>query len=1115
MDRSQWGITPSSLPTRCLFRSSTYALVATLLAASFGKLQIHAQPVLQATDAQIAQLPSELQSIPRLNLSIAAEAGSPAPSIKSLHIALQARVGLMKQLMRDLPAQARTFALSASTRAALAKIDPSLAILVEQDAALSGQLLVSIADDFEHKTSANHYTLHTFDQDIELSFVHPPDTRIQAPGASSTVTGLMLDNLLAVDSIQVAAPGQKACASHTTLRPATNAQAAATTVPATCSTTGAQSIAVLLVNFPNNTPAFPTGLDQSSFWNGILTGSNPSVNGYWNEASYGQTTATSSVFGPFQLSQQYDCTTTGAMATAVFAAATGTVDFTQFNRYVIVFPASTCTFGGLGLIGCAAASSTIDHQYSVVWLPILDWYAADNKNPQLWGDLTHELGHNLGLNHANSLDFGPIPLGPLDFIATNPGTVVTSPPAPTGEAEAAPPTPISAVNTEYGDPFSSMGNAWTNAGPYSAEHRADVLGWIPLTDQASVLTSSSYTLSPAEGSTGLRALRVLRDPYSSSWLWLEFHQSTGFYTPNNLAAQTGNNFTNGAVIHYEDGNLDELHTYLVDMNPVAVPNNFVTSNLEAGKSWSDPYSLLTLTIGNQTSQLPVTVSYDTPCATVSLSATELPAAGGTANVNISAPSSCSWTVASNASWISFPGTTSGSGNATVAFDYAANTGAAQLNSYITVQRQSLPVVQDGSTFTMVGISPAAGSGIAQTFTVSIADALGISDLGYLIMQFGNSNCYIEALISTTSYTSGFFWLLSDNGTFGSGIASGSGSISNSECTLNGAGSVISTSGNNLTMKLNMGFAASFAGTYDLRIIAYRGGNWIGPYPGGIFTVTSASSSQAATPVISPAGGTFTSAQTVTITEATSNATIYYTTNGTTPSTSSTKYTGPLTVSSSETLEAIATATGYSTSSTATASFTITAPPGFTIASTAVTVAPGATSSNASTITVTPSGGFTGSVALSAAVTSGPNGAVDAPGLSFGATNPVSISSTSAATATLTITTTAAATSSLRTAASSNHLWITSGSAVFACIFVFVGRVNRKKWLSLVGLTLLSLTLSSSLLACGGGGGGGNGGGSGGGSGTSNPGTTAGNYTITVTATSGSITTTATVSLVVQ
>jgi len=68
-----------------------------------------------------------------------------------------------------------------------------------------------------------------------------------------------------------------------------------------------------------------------------------------------------------------------------------------------------------------------------------------------------------------------------------------------------------------------------------------------------------------------------------------------------------------------------------------------------------------------------------------------------------------------------------------------------------------------------------------------------------------------------------------------------------------------------------------------------------------------------TPVITPAGGTYAKAQTITIKDATSGAAIYYTTNGTTPTTASTKYTGAIAVGSSETITAIAVATGHSNS----------------------------------------------------------------------------------------------------------------------------------------------------------------------------------------------------------
>jgi hypothetical protein len=88
-----------------------------------------------------------------------------------------------------------------------------------------------------------------------------------------------------------------------------------------------------------------------------------------------------------------------------------------------------------------------------------------------------------------------------------------------------------------------------------------------------------------------------------------------------------------------------------------------------------------------------------------------------------------------------------------------------------------------------------------------------------------------------------------------------------------------------------------------------------------YTITLA----AATPSFSPGGGSYSGAQTVSISDGTSGATIYYTTNGTTPTTGSTLYTGAITVNTSETLEAIATASGYSTSAVATATYTISLP----------------------------------------------------------------------------------------------------------------------------------------------------------------------------------------------
>jgi len=191
--------------------------------------------------------------------------------------------------------------------------------------------------------------------------------------------------------------------------------------------------------------------------------------------------------------------------------------------------------------------------------------------------------------------------------------------------------------------------------------------------------------------------------------------------------------------------------------------------------------------------------------------------------------------------------------------------------------------------------------------------------------------------------------------------------------------------------------------------------------------------------------------------------------------------------------------------------TVTAPaaPGLTLSGTNVTLASGATSGNTSKITVAPTGGFTGSVTLTAAVTSSPAGAVHPPTLSFGTTSPVTISDASSKTATLTISTTAPVTASL--APSSTHgLPVRAGATALACLLLFGMGAIRRRGKSML-LMLLLLVLAGGVMSCGGGGGSPGGGGGG----NTSPGTTTGNYVLTVTAASGSVVATTTVILTVH
>ena len=83
----------------------------------------------------------------------------------------------------------------------------------------------------------------------------------------------------------------------------------------------------------------------------------------------------------------------------------------------------------------------------------------------------------------------------------------------------------------------------------------------------------------------------------------------------------------------------------------------------------------------------------------------------------------------------------------------------------------------------------------------------------------------------------------------------------------------------------------------------------------------------ATPIFSPAAGTINAGDTVTISTATADATIYYTLNGEDPTIDSTKYTGPITLTEDKTIKAIAVKETMINSAVAEASYTIKLDPG--------------------------------------------------------------------------------------------------------------------------------------------------------------------------------------------
>ena len=144
-------------------------------------------------------------------------------------------------------------------------------------------------------------------------------------------------------------------------------------------------------------------------------------------------------------------------------------------------------------------------------------------------------------------------------------------------------------------------------------------------------------------------------------------------------------------------------------------------------------------------------------------------------------------------------------------------------------------------------------------------------------------------------------------------------------------------------------------------------------------------------------------------------------------------------------------------------------PSFALTNTTVSIAtPGV--SGTSTITIMPSGGFTGSVALSCTVT-GPTTAVDLPTCSVAA--PPAITGTAAVTATLTVNTTAASSSSNASGQAAtafrnqrNPMLALGGGSAFAAFLFFGLPLRRRRTKTLLSLLLLG-AFATIVMGCGG------------------------------------------------
>ncbi len=319
------------------------------------------------------------------------------------------------------------------------------------------------------------------------------------------------------------------------------------------STLGPRSLLVLVAKFGDKTNT-PVAEVESQ----IFTGAK-SAKKYIEEGSYGKTTLTGQVSGPYLLSgSTTTCNDSAWINEAMTKAKQQGINVDSFNHVMLYMPATACPYAGLGELPGR-----------------LTWINGNFGENALFVS-SHELGHNFGLHHASSRSCK------TDGVPTSLGGTCT--------------------NDEYGDTVDAMGNRFT--GHFSAYNK-ERLGWLGAQNIKVASAPGTYTLSPVEtASTGVQSLRVPRT--DGTFYAIELRKAVGFDATLPTSRR-------GVVVRISSAPSSFDKTQLLDMTPDAAGMD--TPLLGAGKLFSaknSDFNIQVLSVSADSAKIEVTAKNGAP-----------------------------------------------------------------------------------------------------------------------------------------------------------------------------------------------------------------------------------------------------------------------------------------------------------------------------------------------------------------------------------------------------------------------------------------------------------------------------------------------------------------------
>lgn len=409
---------------------------------------------------------------------------------------------------------------------------------MEKQVKFSGKLVILHLDDFKGKKDKYVYQIQQLDKDNKVVKTYTLHFAKAIPSALTDskvkIEGYVLDNELVVQGGGGGGDG----GGDSSFSVFENSKS---------NPLGNQKILVIMFNFTDDATE-PVSKDKLNEI--FLTGAN-SVDKYIKETSNEKASISVDYAGYYKIPySNFYCDNFDQWATSAEAIAfSNGIDINAYPRHIFIFP----TRGNCW----ASAWATIGGVPSKAWMN-------SNAEPGIYD---HELGHNLGLSHANSLDCGVKSINDFNEYGQ----------------------PDGCNSIEYGDPTDVMGyGVYSVSFQYDGSHK-DELNWLDPSDIQSINSDATTTISSLEGISTTPKIVKIPVPVSDEFYYVSYRKAIGMDT------NIGDGITKGVSIHLWKKQ-NQLYDYseqtkLIDNTPEgSTGNDFSNSSLSDGQTFSDPYN---------------------------------------------------------------------------------------------------------------------------------------------------------------------------------------------------------------------------------------------------------------------------------------------------------------------------------------------------------------------------------------------------------------------------------------------------------------------------------------------------------------------------------------------